>query len=129
MTSLSSSFVEKTWFQRYVAPNRLLSVFFSLLLPDRLFALLIPQRAAQRIVSYWEERRKLFGPRKYLMSMTLSEALREDVPTLQSGVFSLIPQRDSSGRNIIYRDQSRRNVLKHSTESLVRACHEDRETQ
>jgi len=82
-------------------------------------ALIMLQLAAQRFVGYWEKRKKVFGPEKYLMRLTLSEALRDDLVALEAGVFSLLPHKDLSGRQII-------NIVPHnhtgdgySSESLV----------
>lgn len=50
---------------------------------------------------YWVCRRELFGPDKYLLPMTLNEALRDDVAALEAGVYRLLPRLDSSGRQLV----------------------------
>ena len=44
----------------------------------------------------------MFGPDKFTQRMTLSEALRDDVLALKAGVFTLLPNRDSSGRHLLH---------------------------
>ena len=78
------------------------------------------QLGAQRFVNYWESRRELFGEEKYLMRMTLSEALRDDLDAIEAGVFRMLPHLDSSGRQILFLDPSRRSGDLYSSESLVR---------
>lgn len=46
--------------------------------------------------------------------------MRDDLPAVQRGVFCLLPHRDSSGRNLLIREQSLRIPEQHTTESLVR---------
>jgi hypothetical protein len=57
-----------------------------------------PKRAAQRFVTYWEERRKLFGPEKFHLPMTLKGAMRDDLETLKNGPMFQAPALDASGR-------------------------------
>ena len=80
-------------------------------------------RGARRFVNYWECRRQVFGREKYLMSMTLSEALCDDRVALETGVFSLLPRRDLSGRPILYMDPSRHTREAYTSESLVSEWH------
>jgi hypothetical protein len=56
------------------------------------------EKAARRFVLYWEERRKLFGPDKYLLPMTLQGALRDDHDCLKNGPLFAAPAVDASGR-------------------------------
>lgn len=72
-------------------------------------------------MAYWEERQRLFGPEKYLMRMTLNGALRDDLSTIQAGIFSILPHRDASGRILLFRHMARRVPEQHSPESVVRA--------
>jgi hypothetical protein len=76
--------------------------------------------AAQRFVNYWESRRKVFGSEKYLLRMTLSEALRDDLDAIEDGVFCLLPRLDLSGRPLLFLDPKRRSDGRYSSESLVR---------
>jgi hypothetical protein len=56
------------------------------------------KRGAQRFVSYWDTRRKLFGPDKFLLPMKLSEALCDDLDAIADGAFIIVPHVDMSGR-------------------------------
>ena len=78
------------------------------------------QLGAQRFVNYWESRREVFGPEKFLMRMTLSEALRDDLDAIESGVLCLLPHLDSSGRQLVFFEPHRRSGELYSSESLVR---------
>lgn len=51
--------------------------------------------------------------------MTLSEALRDDVAALRSGIYALLPQLDLSGRPLLYMSPSRNNGIGFTVESLV----------
>lgn len=75
--------------------------------------------AAQRFVNYWEGRREVFGPEKYLKKMTLSEALKDDITALQAGVFCLLPCFDASGRQILYCNVAAHSLNGYTSESLV----------
>jgi len=83
------------------------------------YALIMLQLAAQRFVGYWENRKEVFGPEKYLMRLTLSEALRDDLVALEAGVYSLLPHRDLSGRQIMYIVAHNHTGDGYSSESLV----------
>lgn len=80
----------------------------------------LSQRAARRLVTYWEERRKWFGEEKFCLPLTLDGAMRDDKALLSNGCSQLLPRLDASGRLIVY------NVLRHcggegySSESWVR---------
>jgi len=74
---------------------------------------------AQRFVTYWESRREVFGPEKYLMRMTLSEALRDDMVALETGMFCLLPWLDASGRQVLYLDPSCHTREGYTSDSLV----------
>jgi len=76
--------------------------------------------AAHRFVNYWEHRREVFGPEKYLMRMTLSEALRDDLDALEDGVVRLLPHPDLSSRQLLLLQPHRRSGGRYSSESLVR---------
>jgi len=79
------------------------------------------QLAAQRFVNYWESRLQVFGPKKYVMKMTLSGALRDDLVALMAGVYSLLPKPDASGRPITYLETRRHTMDGYDSDSLVRA--------
>lgn len=75
--------------------------------------------AAERFVLYWECRRDLFGSDKFHLRMTLSEALRDDVPTLMAGAFCLLPHLDLSGRHLIFVEPHRMSFEGYTAESMV----------
>jgi hypothetical protein len=81
--------------------------------------LLLEQLAAQRFVNYFEGRREVFGPEKYTMRMTLSEAMRDDLTALETGFYCLLPHVDLSGRQIIYLEPHRHTKEGYTPESLV----------
>jgi hypothetical protein len=61
----------------------------------------------------------VFGDDKYLMRMTLGEALADDLKAIEDGVFALLPKRDASGRQLVYVEPNRRTEGLYSSESLV----------
>lgn len=75
--------------------------------------------AAQRFVSYWEERRNVFGPKKFVMKMTLGDALANDLEAIRDGVIRLLPSVDESGRRMLFIQPSNRTKGRYSSESLV----------
>lgn len=77
------------------------------------------QLAAQRFVNYWEGRRQVFGDDKYLLSMTLAEALKDDLVALDSCVYTLLPYPDRSGRQILYMEPHRHSRKGYDSESMV----------
>ena len=79
------------------------------------------KRGAQRFVNYWDTRRKLFGPDKFLLPMQLSEALRDDLDAIEDGVFVILPHLDMSGRIIQFLEPYRRREGRYSSQSLVRS--------
>jgi len=81
---------------------------------------LLKQLAAQRFVKYWESRRDVFGEEKFTLPMTLSEALRDDVTAIETGMYCLLPEKDLSGRQMIFLEPHRHTGEGYSAESLVR---------
>jgi hypothetical protein len=77
--------------------------------------------AAQRLVNYWEGRKKVFGDDKYLLPMTLSEALKDDLVALDCCVYTLLPYPDRSGRQILFMDPHRHSRKGYTSESMLRA--------
>jgi len=76
-------------------------------------------KAAQRFVYYWESRRELFGQEKYLLPMTLSGALRDDLVALEVGWLRLLPKLDASGRQLLIAEPARHKREGYTTESMV----------
>jgi len=70
-------------------------------------------------VNYWECRSEVFGAEKYLLPMTLSGALHDDLDALEAGVYCLLPQTDLSGRQLLYLDPARHTREGYTSESLV----------
>jgi len=70
-------------------------------------------------VNYWEKRKEAFGPEKFTMRLTLSEALRDDLVALEAGVYSLLPHRDASNRQLMYLVPRNHTGEGYSSESMV----------
>jgi hypothetical protein len=66
-------------------------------------------RAAQRVVKYWEEKLKLFGPRKAFCRLTIHDLEPKDVETLREGGIRTLPGRDASGRGLLHCDWAKWN--------------------
>jgi hypothetical protein len=80
------------------------------------------QLGARRFVKYWESRREVFGPEKFVLPLTLSEALRDDSAALEACIFSQLPHLDASGRQLLYFDSSRHTREGYTTGSMVRVA-------
>ena len=70
-------------------------------------------------MNYWEGRREVFGPEKFHLRMTLSEALRDDLVAIKSGMFSILPHPDLSGRPLWYLAAARCTCEGYTKESMV----------
>ena len=57
--------------------------------------------AARRMIRFFEEKKKLFGPAKLTKEIKLSDLDKEDRTFLESGIFQIMPQRDQAGRRIV----------------------------
>ena len=55
-------------------------------------------------MNYWESHRELFGPKKFEMRMTLSEALCDDLEVVEVCLCQLLPHLDTSGRQLLLLD-------------------------
>jgi len=75
--------------------------------------------AAVRLVNYWEKRKKVFSERCY-QPLTL-RTLEHEIPLISSGLFQVLPGKDSSGRAILAYDASLRNMSANPLEEVVRA--------
>lgn len=64
-------------------------------------------------------RKKLFGPDKFTMEMTLSEALKDDIVALEAGVYHLLPLKDLSGRQVIFEILHNHTGVGYTSDSLV----------
>lgn len=98
----------------------LLQYQFLLLLTHNLFCCRFGQLAAQRFVRYWESRLQLFGPDKFHLRMTLSEAARDHVVAIKAGMVSILPHPDLSGRPLCVIEPPRNTGKGYTAESMVR---------
>jgi hypothetical protein len=80
------------------------------------------QLGAQRFVKYWESRREVFGPEKFALPLTLSEALCDDSAALEACIYSQLPHLDASGRQLLFLDSRRHTKEGYTTESMVRVA-------
>ena len=67
------------------------------------------QAAAQRLVSYWEERQNAFGE-KFVLPLTFTSYTEEATRALWDGVYLQLPN-DSKGRTVVYRDNKKLATL------------------
>jgi hypothetical protein len=63
----------------------------------------------------------VFGTEKFVLRMTLSEALRDDLVALEVCVCSLLPHLDSSGRQLLFWEVTRHTREGYTSESMVGA--------
>lgn len=73
-------------------------------------------------MKYWEGRREVWGPDRYVLPITLSEALRGDSETiraLEAGVICLLPHLDVSGRQLLFLEPCRHTKDGYSSLGLV----------
>lgn len=77
--------------------------------------------AAKRLVRYWSERFKLFGPDKFVLPLTLKGALKDDSLALSRGYVQLLADSDTAGRAVLYLDwSSHEPSIGYSQESMQR---------
>ncbi|KAL7450329.1 hypothetical protein ACHAWC_002272 [Mediolabrus comicus] len=62
--------------------------------------------AAKRLVRYWNDRFRLFGPDKFVLPLTLKGALKDDSLALSRGYVQLLADTDTAGRAVLYLDWS-----------------------
>jgi hypothetical protein len=70
-------------------------------------------------VNYWEARREVFGPEKFMLRMTLSEALCDDLVALETCACRLLPHLDTSGRQILLWEPLCHTREGYTSESMV----------
>lgn len=63
----------------------------------------------------------MFGPDKFVLPLTLSQALKDDIPAIEAGVHRLLPHPDSYGRRLLFIEPHRHTRKGYTSESLVRA--------
>ena len=64
-------------------------------------------------------RREVFGRDKFVMRMTLSEALCDDLVALEVGWLQLLPNLDASGRQLLVLEPARHKKEGYTSDSLV----------
>jgi hypothetical protein len=69
--------------------------------------------AAHRLVSYWEVRKKIFGPDRAFLPMTQNGAMAEDMVYSEKGFTTMLPD-DDHGRPVVCCDRIRSRLLFHS---------------
>jgi hypothetical protein len=79
----------------------------------------IEQQGARRFVNYWESRREVFGDDKFVLPMTLGEALCDDLAAVEACVLSLLPHLDASGRQLLLSEPCRHTRDGYTSESMV----------
>jgi hypothetical protein len=82
----------------------------------------VRQKAASRLVRYWEERRRLFGSDKFCLPMNLDGAVRDDKVALEAGFVHQLPGVDASGRQIVWTPLSRDTKRGYDRMSTARVC-------
>ena len=75
--------------------------------------------AAGRMVRFFEQKLKIFGPDLLAEDITLADLNSDDLAVLNNGHLELVPQRDRSGRQIFCNIRSRERFL--NADSLVRS--------
>lgn len=67
------------------------------------------EKAASRLVSYWDEKLDLFGPDKTYKRLSVNDLLDNpgDVEILKSGAFYSLPNKDEAGRGILFLNRSK----------------------
>ena len=73
-------------------------------------------------MNYWESRLEVFGPDKFVLQMTLSEALRNDLAAINACVLLPLPHLDASGRQLLLVEPRRHTRIGYTTESMVRSA-------
>jgi hypothetical protein len=74
--------------------------------------------AARRLVSFFEQKNKIFGEDKLVKDITLSDLSAEDLEVLENGHMAFLPKRDMSGRVVFCNIRSRERFT--TTNNLVR---------
>jgi hypothetical protein len=72
-------------------------------------------------VDYWKSRQEVFGPDKFVLRMTLSEALCDDLAAVETCVFRPLPHLDASGRQLLLAELCRHTREGYTSESMVRS--------
>jgi hypothetical protein len=62
--------------------------------------------AAARLVAYWEIRKQIFGPDRFVLPMTLDGAMADSAEAFSKGTIMILPD-DRKGRAVVYCDRIR----------------------
>jgi hypothetical protein len=60
------------------------------------------EKAAHRMISFFDHKKKMFGKEKLVQNITLEDLGAEASEALRRGLFQVLPQRDRAGRPIFY---------------------------
>jgi hypothetical protein len=77
--------------------------------------------AARRLVSYWEARKKIFGPDRAFLPMTQTGAMAEDMEYAEKALITMLPD-DDYGRPVLCWDRIRSVATVAPRASLIRCC-------
>lgn len=62
----------------------------------------VPEEAAKRMITFFEEKKRLFGIKKLVKDITLEDLGEDDMETLTSGYGQVSPLRDKARRPVIF---------------------------
>ena len=86
-----------------------------------------PRKAARRLTNFFQSKVELFGEDKLLDDITLNDLDEDDMTTLTTGGFMLLPSKDRAGRTIMFVSQkslkykSWKNLVRTEVMALLRA--------
>lgn len=80
------------------------------------------KKAASRLVSYWEDKLKIFGPDRTYHRISLNDLLAfpGDIELLKSGAIYPLPNKDKAGRAILFFDRSKLAQLGYDRRNKLR---------
>lgn len=79
------------------------------------------QAAALRIIAYWEEKLKIFGPERTFRKLSLQDMTQDEHEiALCQGGMQVMPGTDSSGRGLLFYDRTRFDPRRSHRVSMVR---------
>lgn len=74
-------------------------------------ALYDPDDCAKRVVSYFEQKKVLFGVEKLSKHLTICDLDEEDRKCLESGIMQILPAQDRAGRSVLFWNISLRGTF------------------
>lgn len=80
------------------------------------------EKAAARLVAYWEDKLDIFGPEHTYHRISIDDILAdpEDAYLLKSGAYYILPQKDEAGRGIIFQNRAKTTQRQFSRQSKLR---------